>query len=145
MAKHIEHLHWKDADTTKWMPYAPVIKVHQGKIVFIAGCTAAPMYHSHPHIPEEFENMPRTLGEQTRATLEGMRQSLEAAGGTFDDVVECTRYVTDLSQQDDMNAVWGEYFSGSKPTTVTVQVVRLATDPRCLIEVSAIAVVDDGT
>jgi len=143
MVKAVERLHCKDADLSKWMPYAPIIKVNRGKIVFLAGCTAAPMYHSHPHIPEEFENMPKTMGEQIRAALEGMKKSLEAAGATFDDVVECTRYVTALSQQDDMNRVWGEYFAGNKPTTTTVQVVRLATDPRCLIEVSAIAVVDD--
>ncbi len=145
MAKAVERLHWQDADLSKWMPYAPIIKVNRGKIVFLAGCTAAPMYHSHPHIPEDFENIPKTMGEQTRAILEGMKKSLEAASATFDDVVECTRYVTDLSQQDDMNKVWGEYFTGNKPTTTTVQVVRLATDPRCLIEVSAVVVVDDET
>ena len=143
MAKDIDHLHWKGADTNKWMPYAPVIRVNRGNVVFIAGCTSAPMYHSHPHIPEEFENMPTDLGGQTRAALEGMKNSLEAAGATFDDVVECTRLVTDLSDQDAMIKVWGEYFTGNKPTTVTVQVVKLATDPRCMVEISAIAIVDD--
>ncbi|MDP6084450.1 MAG: RidA family protein [Nitrospinota bacterium] len=145
MAKDIEHIHWKGADTSKWMPYAPVIKVNRGKIVFIAGCTSAPMYHSHPHIPEEFDNMPTDLGGQTRAALEGMKKGLDAVGATFDDVVECTRFVTDLSRQDAMNEVWAEYFTGSKPTTVTVEVVKLATDSRCMVEISAIAVVDDET
>ncbi|MFQ5692566.1 MAG: RidA family protein [Nitrospinota bacterium] len=143
MAKRVERLHWKGADTTQWMPYAPVIRVDRGKIVFIAGCTSAPMYHSHPHVPEEFDNMPTGLGEQTRVALEGMKKSLEAVGATFDDVVECTRFVTDLSEQDAMNKAWAEYFTGDKPTTVTVQVVQLATDPRCKVEISAIAVVDD--
>ncbi|MBX9773320.1 MAG: hypothetical protein K2Y71_02815 [Xanthobacteraceae bacterium] len=35
-----------------------------------------------------------------------------------------------------------EYFHDAKPATTTVQVVRLATDPRCLIEINAVAVVD---
>jgi hypothetical protein len=35
------------------MPYAPAIKVTGGTMVFIAGVTAAPVYHSHPHMPAE--------------------------------------------------------------------------------------------
>ena len=34
---------------------------------------------------------------------------------------------------------WNEYFGDHKPTSTTVQVVRLATDPRCLVEVTVIA------
>ena len=44
--------------------------------------------------------------------------------------------------QDALNKVWGEYFRDAKPATTTVQVVRLATDPRCLVEINAIAVID---
>ena len=36
-----------------------------------------------------------------------------------------------------------EYFGNNKPATTTVQVVRLATDPRCLIGINAIAVIDE--
>jgi len=50
--------------------------------------------------------------------------------------------VTDLTDQDALNRIWGEYFGEAKPTTTTVQVVRLATDPRCLVEINAIAVID---
>jgi enamine deaminase RidA (YjgF/YER057c/UK114 family) len=50
--------------------------------------------------------------------------------------------LTDLSEQDALNRVWGEYFLNVKPATTTVQVVRLATDPRCLIEINAVAVID---
>ncbi|CAN0578403.1 unnamed protein product, partial [Laminaria digitata] len=68
-------------------------------------------------------------------------KGLDAVGGTFDDIVTASRYVTDLTDQDSMNAVWAEYFGNAKPATTTVQVVQLATDPRCLIEVNAIAVI----
>jgi len=57
------------------------------------------------------------------------------------DVVMANRFATDLSDQDALNRVWGEYFGYNKPTTTTVQVVPLATDPRCLIEINAIAVI----
>jgi enamine deaminase RidA (YjgF/YER057c/UK114 family) len=63
-------------------------------------------------------------------------------GATFADVVTADRFVTDLTDQDALNRVWGEYFGDTKPTTTTVQVVRLATDPRCLVEINAIAVID---
>jgi hypothetical protein len=35
--------------------------------------------------------------------------------------------------------VWNEYLGAYKPTTTTVQVSRLATDPRCLLVIDAIA------
>ena len=57
-------------------------------------------------------------------------------------MVTADRFVTDLTDQGALNRVWAEYFRDAKPATTTVQVVRLATDPRCLIEINAIAVVD---
>ena len=60
MGKKIEHIHWPDAPNV-WMPYAPAIKVTGGSLVFLAGVTAAPVYHSHPHIPEEFASMPEDM------------------------------------------------------------------------------------
>ncbi|MDE0539831.1 MAG: RidA family protein [Rhodospirillales bacterium] len=141
MAKKIEHLHWPDAPDI-WMPYAPAIKVTGGSMLFCAGVTAAPVYHSHPHIPEEFESMPDDMDGQARAALENLKKGLEAAGATFDDVISADRFLTDMEEQDDLNKVWAEYFGEAKPATTTVQVVRMATDPRCKIEINAIAVID---
>ncbi|MDE0060142.1 MAG: RidA family protein [Defluviicoccus sp.] len=141
MAKSIEHVHWPDAPDM-WMPYAPAITVTGGRTVFLAGVTAAPVYHHHPHRPEEFDSMPADMEGQSRAALDQLRRSLEAVGADFSDVVSANRFVTDLGDQDSLNKVWGEYFGDSKPTTTTVQVVELATDPRCLVEINAIAVID---
>jgi len=66
MAKAIEHVHWPDAPDM-WMPYAPAIKVKGGTTVYLAGVTAAPVYHHHPHRPEEFDAMPRDMEGQARA------------------------------------------------------------------------------
>ncbi|MBT4094356.1 MAG: RidA family protein, partial [Nitrospinaceae bacterium] len=35
-----------------------------------------------------------------------------------------------------------EYFGSHRPATTTVEVNRLATDPRCKIEINAVAVID---
>jgi enamine deaminase RidA (YjgF/YER057c/UK114 family) len=98
-------------------------------------------YH-HPHRPEEFDAMPRDMAGQARAALENLKRGLDAVGATFADVVTADRFVTDLTDQDALNRVWGEYFRDAKPATTTVQVVRLATDPRCLVEINAIAMID---
>ena len=141
MPKTIEHIHWPDAPDM-WMPYAPAIKVKGGTTVYLAGVTAAPVYHHHPHRPEEFDKMPRDMEGQARAALENLKRGLAAVGAGFDAVVTAERFLTNMEDQDALNRVWAEYFGGSKPATTTVQVVRLATDPRCLIEINAIAVVD---
>jgi enamine deaminase RidA (YjgF/YER057c/UK114 family) len=79
---------------------------------------------------------------QARQALENLKRGLEAVGATFADIVTADRFLTDMEQQDALNRVWAEYFGEAKPTTTTVQVVRLATDPRCLVEINAVAVVD---
>jgi 2-iminobutanoate/2-iminopropanoate deaminase len=141
MAKRIEHVHWPDAPDL-WMPYAPAIKVSGGTTVYLAGVTAAPVYHHHPHRPEEFQSMPRDMAGQARAALANLHRGLESVGASFADVVRADRFVTDLADQDALNRVWAEFFGEAKPATTTVQVVRLATDPRCLVEINAIAVID---
>lgn len=141
MEKKIEHIHWPDAPNI-WMPYAPAIKVTGGSLLFLAGVTAAPVYHSHPHIPEEFASMPDDMEGQARATMENLKKGLDASGAAIADIVVANRYLTDLSQQDILNKVWNEYMGDNKPTTTTFQVVQLATDPRCLLEINAIAVVE---
>lgn len=141
MTKKIEHIHWPDAPDM-WMPYAPAIKVNGGTTVYLAGCTATPVYHSHPHVPEEFDGIPPDMEGQTRVVLENIKKGLNAVGATFADIVTANRYCTDLSDQDSLNKVWAEYFGDNKPTTTTVQVVQLATDPRCMIEIDAVAIID---
>jgi 2-iminobutanoate/2-iminopropanoate deaminase len=86
--------------------------------------------------------MPRDMEGQARAALTNLKRGLEAVGASFADVVTCDGFVTDLSDQDALNRVWAEFFGDAKPATTRVQVVRLATDPRCLVEINAVAVMD---
>src|SRR5262249_2280478 len=123
MAKAIEHVHWPDAPDM-WMPYAPAIKVKGGTTVYLAGVTAAPVYHHHPHRPEEVAAMRRDMEGQAGAALENLKRGLEGVGATFADVVPAARFVPDLSDQDALTRVGGEYFRDAKPATTTVQVVR---------------------
>jgi enamine deaminase RidA (YjgF/YER057c/UK114 family) len=123
------------------MPYAPGIVVRRGRLVFLAGITAAPVYHSHPHREEEFD-LPATMTEQAVLVMENLKKTLEAAGCTLADLVAATRYLTDVQEQDDLNRVWARYLGGHVPTTTTVEVSRLATHARCKLEITAIAVAE---
>ena len=100
MSKTIEHIQWPDAPDL-WMPYAPAIKVTGGTTVYLAGVTAAPVYHHHPHRPEEFDAMPRDMAGQAHAALENLKRGLEAVGANFGDVV--TGLTTPASRYRDRN------------------------------------------
>lgn len=141
MARRIEIVHHGDRRTDVHMPYAPGILVAQGRLVFLSGVTAAPVYHSHPHRDEEFD-LPDSMREQARLTMENLKKTLAAAGCTLRDLVSATRYLTAVEEQDDLNRVWAEYLADHLPTTTTVEVSRLATHARCKLEISAIAVAD---
>jgi hypothetical protein len=52
MSNHLEPIHTADNDPKWHMPYTPAIKIHAGKTVYIAGVTAVPVYHSHPHMAQ---------------------------------------------------------------------------------------------
>src|SRR5438876_755715 len=143
MAKDVRSVHHADRRQDVTMPYAPALLVRRGSLVFLSGVTAAPVYHSHPHREEEFA-LPQTMREQAVLAMENLKKTLSAAGCTLDDLVSATRYLTDLSEQDDLNRVWADYLAGHLPTTTTVEVSRLATHRNCKIEISAIAVADSA-
>ena len=143
MAKEIAVVHHADRRTDVMMPYAPGIVVRRGHLVFLSGVTAAAVYHSHPHRAEEFD-LPASMEAQAVLAMENLKKTLEAAGCSLTDLVSATRYLTDVNEQDDLNRVWARYLGGHLPTTTTVEVSRLATHPRCKLEISAIAVADDA-
>jgi enamine deaminase RidA (YjgF/YER057c/UK114 family) len=139
----IEVIHTAENDPSFNLPYAPAIKVNSGKLLFTAAM-AAPTYHHHPHRPEEFDHLPEDPAEQARMTMEQLKVILAAAGGTLQDVVFVTRFIRDIAEnQDAINRVFGEYFGDHRPSSCTVEVVRLATDPRLKFEMSVVAVVPE--
>lgn len=144
MSKHVEYIHTEDNDPKWHMPYTPAIKVHSGKTVWVAGVTAAPVYHSHPHIQAEFDHIPNDPAQQTEMTLENLRKVLRAAGGDFNDIVQLFRFIVNMEQnQDAINATMARHFGDHRPVSTTVEIVRLATDPRLVLELAAVAVVPE--
>jgi enamine deaminase RidA (YjgF/YER057c/UK114 family) len=80
------------------------------------------------------------IGKQTEQVCENLKIALAAAGATFEDVVRVDVYVKDIQEFDTIHAVRRRYFAAEPPASTMVQVTGL-TDPRCLIEINAIAAI----
>lgn len=142
MSHHLELIHTAENDPAYNMPYTPAIKVRSGATVYAAGVTAAPVYHHHPHIKSDFENIPLDPGEQTRLAMENLSGILQAAGGELTDIVQIFRFIRNIDKnQDAINKVMGQYMGDHRATSTTVEVTRLATDDRLVVELAAVAVV----
>jgi len=126
------------------LPFTPAIKVRGGSIVFLSGITGAPVPHSHPHIPSEFDHLDFSAEAQTEAVMERLQKTVRAAGGELGDVVQVTRFVVDIgANQAAINEVMNRYWGIHRPASTSVEIVRLATDPRFILEVEAVVVIPD--
>jgi len=126
------------------LPFTPAIKVVGGNILFLSGITGAPVPHSHPHVPSEFDNLNFDAAAQTEQVMLRLQETLRAAGGELSDVVQVTRFVKDIgANQDAINEVMNRYWGNHRPASTSVEIVRLATDPRFVLEVEAVAVLSD--
>ena len=79
---------------------------------------------------------------QTRQVLGNIRDVLAAVGGTMDDVVKVTVFVTDVSEISIIHAVRREFFNEPYPASTLVEVARLI-DPDWLIEIEGVAVIPE--
>ena len=140
----IEHIQIEGNDP-KWnMPYTPAIKVTGGSTIYVSGVTAAPVYHSHPHDPAEFADIPEDPAVQAEMAMDNLTAVLEAAGGGLGDIVQLIRFMVDQERnQDAINRVMGSYLGDHRSASTSVEVVRLATDPRLVLELQAIAVIPE--
>ncbi len=136
-----EIIHHEGYDEAIVSPFVPAVRVvANARLVFISGVTGAPVYHDHPHIPEVFDAMPADAAGQVRNAFDHLDLALEAAGCERHDVVNMIRFFTDVAaDQDVVNAHQAEWFGGHIPTSTTVQVTRLATDPRLRFEFHVVA------
>lgn len=108
-------------------PYSQAVKCNG--FVFVSG--------QIPINPATGELLAGTAGEKTRLVMENIGRILEEAGTSFDKVVKTTIYLTDLNEFDEVNKIYGEFFSSHKPARATVQVARLPKDVS--VEIDAIA------
>ncbi|PYS24505.1 MAG: hypothetical protein DMG11_24325 [Acidobacteria bacterium] len=138
MNQHMEVIHHPDYDRNVVMPFVPAIKIKSGRLLWLAGTTALPVYHDHPHRREDMpKNLPNDLEAQTRASMDGIKKTLEAAGATFGDVVHVFVFrarpqIGDIGRA---SVIINSYFAPYNP------VLELG-EPEQLIEIQMVAVVD---
>ena len=80
--------------------------------------------------------------EQTRQALSNVEDALIAADASLEDVVRTRMFVTDIDDWEAIGEAHGEYFGEIRPATSMLEVSRLIS-PELLVEIEAVAVVDD--
>jgi 2-iminobutanoate/2-iminopropanoate deaminase len=82
------------------------------------------------------------IAEQTRFTMENIRNVLAQAGASLADVVKVTVFLTDMSVWPAMNEVYREYFPQDPPARSALGATALAL-PGLLVEIECVAEVAD--
>ena len=92
------------------------------------------------HIPMRADGSIETgpIELQAEVTFDNLKRTLEAAGGTLDDVTQVLIYLTDPAAFQGMNAVYRRFFAKPFPNRATVVVAGLMV-PGALIEIVAYA------
>lgn len=107
-------------------PYSQAIKV--GNLLFTSG--------QLPIDPATGE-VGGDIVAQTRQVLENLKSILTEAGGSLDNIIKTTVFITDLSGFQAMNEVYSLYFKVNPPARSTVEVSGLA--KKALVEIEAVA------
>lgn len=77
-----------------------------------------------------------TIEEETSLTLQHIEKIITEAGGTMNDIVKCTVYLSNINDFERFNKTYSSVFSGVKPARTTVQSVL---SDEIKIEIDAIA------
>jgi len=86
--------------------------------------------------------MPPELDAQVVNIFKQIKLCVEAAGGTLDDIVKTTVYLTEGTDREEFAQAYRHFFathgrSRAMPTGLTVVVGELS--PRCLVEIDSVA------
>lgn len=106
--------------------------IHKG-LIYIAGQGA------HSQGDRSDEGKTPTIELHTKMVMEGVKNLVEAAGGTMDSILQLTVYLTKLEYYDGMNSVFKTYFPNGGPARTTVAVAGLPGES--LVEINCIAAV----
>ncbi len=111
-------------------PYSPGIRI--GNFFFISGQT--------PEKPATSELVEGDITEQTRQVMENMKNIIEAAGGSVDDIVKVNAFLKNMSDFKAFNKVYKSYFNEPYPARSCVE---CANPVGALVEVEFTAYLKD--
>ena len=105
-----------------------------GRLIFVSGLTSRAADGSIVAVGD--------LRGQVKQVMDNLRNVLEAAGATLDDVVQIHTYVKDITDWEPIESVWRDCWGDAWPASTLVQIVRLF-DERQMIEIEATAFIPD--
>ena len=91
--------------------------VNHNGLVFISG--------QIPLIPETMEMISTDIDGQIRCVFENLSAICTAAGGSLDDIVKLTVFLTDMGNFSQVNTIMEQYFSAPYPARAAVGVSEL--------------------
>ncbi len=112
-------------------PYSQAVKV--GDMLFVSG--------QIPIDPETGKLVQGSFKDKARRALMNLVSIVEAAGGSVEDIVKVTVYLTDISRFPEFNQVYEDVMKGHKPARAVIGVASLPAGAE--IEVEAIAILED--
>jgi 2-iminobutanoate/2-iminopropanoate deaminase len=108
-------------------PYSQAARY--GDLLFVAGQVA--VRPGHDVVVGD------TIEEQTEQVCENLKAILEAAGSSFEGVLNTTIYLSDFGDFAGLNDVYGRYVGDNPPARATVQVAALPMGAK--VEIAVVA------
>ena len=113
--------------------YSQGIRVTQAQTILFLSGQVAYTADGSPAFPGNFK-------AQARGAYEAIKALVESQGGTMNNVVKITTYVTDMRYRTDLAPIREEFFGKKGPASTLVEISALA-HPDWLIEIEALAVI----
>jgi 2-iminobutanoate/2-iminopropanoate deaminase len=85
-----------------------------------------------------------SMYDQTRAVFTKIAHLVEAAGGTMNDIVKMTGFITDIKRREDYLRARRAFFTADPPASTLVEVTALAA-PGLIIEVEVLAIIGSSS
>ena len=92
-----------------------------------------------PLDPATGELVSGSILEETEMVMKNLQAILEAANTSFDAVIKCSIFISDMGQFGQINAVYGNYFGEDAPARECVEVSQLPKGVN--VEISCMALV----
>ena len=80
------------------------------------------------------------INAQTQQVMRNLQSVVEAAGGTLNDIVKITVYVTDIAYRPAVAAARQQFFTEGNYPASTFLVIAALAQPQFLVEIEAVAV-----
>jgi enamine deaminase RidA (YjgF/YER057c/UK114 family) len=123
------------SDYQKSRSYAPAVVTEGGKTVWLAGLLAAD--------DEDGNSLAGDFGAQVRCVFRKMARQMEEVGGSIDDVVTMTGFITEVRYNLDFVEIRKEFFSDDSYPASTLVTVQALNRPEAMVEITAIAVMPE--